>query len=348
MLLLETFRMQSNAAIVTTLRNAGAVLDSFVAYHRAIGFEHLFLFFDDPADPDFVRAGAMQGVTAIAHDARLRGIWRSLPGYRRHGASVDSEVMSRQLLNVEYAMGLARERACGWLLNIDVDELFFAPNESVGEHFAALAATPFETVSYLNYEAVPERDAIGDFFRDVNLFKLPCAAVEQQLAGPLAQAQQVTPQLKPFFHFYANGKSAVRLTPQPAQPVSVHAFRHEVGATRAVTSARHFVLHYACCGFETFWTKYRTLGNFADRWWGQYDITASIGTFHLDARDVVMRGNREEALAFYRERLAITDSARAERLIREGLLTRFDQPRTIIAQALTQRDKREAPAVRMP
>jgi hypothetical protein len=324
----------SAVAIVTTLRNAGVVLDSFVAYHRAIGFEHLFLFFDDPADPDLARAGAMQGVTAILHDARLREIWRSLPGYRRHGASVDSEVMSRQLLNVEYAMQLAREHGFGWLLNIDADELFLAPDGSVGDHFASVSATSVETVAYPNYEAVPERDAIGDFFRDIDLFKRPYSAVQREAPQALAAAQQNTPQLNPFFHFYANGKSAVRLTAEPPVPVSVHQFNHVGGHTVAATSRRCFVLHYACCGFETFWTKYATLGRFADRWWGQYDIAASIGSFHLEARDVVMRGNRDDALAFYRERLAISDVSRAEDLIREGLLTRIEEPRRIIARAL--------------
>jgi hypothetical protein len=323
----------SKVAIVTTLRNAGNVLDSFIAYHRAIGFAHLFLFFDDPGDPDLPRTRAMAGVTAIPHDDDLREIWRRLPGYRRFGASIDSEVMSRQLLNVEYAMGLAREHGFGWLLNIDADELFFAPNEGVSEHFARLFQAPIETVSYLNYEAVPERDAIGDFFREVDLFKLPFEPVTQQLGPVLARVQQDTPQLAPFFHFYSNGKSAVRLTGVPLEPAGVHHFQRATGAANAVRSRRQFVLHYACCGFEAFWTKYTTLGRFADRWWGEHDIAAAIGTFHLEARDVVLGGNREDALAFYRKRLAITDAARAKELIRLGLLTRFDQPRKIIARA---------------
>ena len=319
-------------AIVTTLRNAGKALNSFVAYHRAIGFAHLFLFFDDPADPDLHRARAMPDVTAFACDAALRETWKTLPAYAHHGAGVDSEVMSRQLLNVDYAMGLARERGHQWLLNIDVDELFFAPSQSVDEHFAALCATPIETVSYLNYEAVPERDEIDDYFREVDLFKLPLGAVQQHLAQPLARVQQIAPQLKPFFHFYSNGKSAVRLTDAPPKPAGVHQFQHATRATVAVASQRQFVLHYACCGFETFWKKYTTLGRFDDRWWGRHDIAASIGTFHLEARDVVMNGGREQALAFYRERLAISDRRRADELIRVGLLTRFDQPQKIIEQ----------------
>ena len=43
--------MTSRAAIVTTLRDSATVIESFVAYHRVIGFDHILLFFEDPADP---------------------------------------------------------------------------------------------------------------------------------------------------------------------------------------------------------------------------------------------------------------------------------------------------------
>jgi hypothetical protein len=326
-----TLHTQRNAAIVTTLRNAGAALDSFVAYHRAIGFARLFLFFDDPTEADLQRARTMPDVTAIACDASLREIWKALPGYRHFGATADSEVMSRQLLNVEHAMGLARAAGFDWLLNIDADELFFSPNQSVAEHFAELDAAGVETISYLNYEAVPEREAIDDYFREVDLFKLPLGPVQDGLASVLQRAQRDVPQLTPFFHFYSNGKSAVRVSVDGVEPDGVHRFRRIGGRIAAARSARQFVLHYACCGFEAFWTKYATLGRFADRWWGRYAIAESIGTFHLEARDVVTLEGREKARAFYRERLAITDKARAEELIRLGLLTRLDQPRRILS-----------------
>jgi len=331
-------------AIVTTLRNAGAVIDSFVAYHRAIGFQHLFLFFDDPADPNLEPARKMPDVTAIPHDAALRETWRTLPGYRYHERFIDSEVMSRQILNLEYAIALARKRKLDWLLSIDADELFFSPNENVRGHFAALSATPSETVSYPNYEAVPEVEAIDDFFREVDLFKVPWA--RQHLAEALGRAQQTTPQLRPFFHFYSNGKPAVRLTPNAPAPNGLHEFRRATGETIVGQSSGQCVLHYACCGFDAFWTKYTTLGHFADRWWDRLDIAAAIGPFHLEARNVVMKGGREQALAFYRERLAITDAKLADKLIEVGILTRLSRPRTIIARAMAaqgaERDSRAA------
>ena len=163
------------AAICTTLRNAGPVLDSFVAYHLAIGFERLYLFFDDPSDPDLPRASLHAAVTAIPNDARLREHWRSLPQYPEQSAFIDSEVMARQVLNTEFAMELARPDGFNWLLHIDADELFYSPLQSAAEHFEQVERQQLETVVYLNYEAIPERDEIGDFFREVDLFKVPPA-----------------------------------------------------------------------------------------------------------------------------------------------------------------------------
>ena len=90
------------------------------------------------------------------------------------------------------------------------------------------------------------------------------------------------------------------------------------------------MLHYACCGFETFWTKYVTLGRFSDRWWNRYDIVEAIGPFHLLARDVVASGDRDVARAFYRRRIALQDSRQIADLLACGILTRFPQPRLIL------------------
>jgi hypothetical protein len=278
----------------------------------------------------------MSGVTAIACDATLDKIWQTLPGYPQYGETTNTEVMSRQLLNVEHAMQLARARNCSWLLNIDSDELFFSPGASVGEHFAGLAAAPAETVIYPNCEAIPEREDITDYFREVELFKLPLDLVRLRLAPALAHAERTTPALNPFFHFYANGKSAVRLAAADMAPIGVHRFGRGAAPTAAAQSQRQFILHFACCGFDAFWTKYVTLGRFADKWWGKFDIADAIGPFHLDARDAVAAG-RDAALAFYRERVAVSDPDKAGELIRLGLATRLSMPRQIVDRALALR-----------
>lgn len=322
---------KGRAAIVTTLRNAGPVLDSFIAYHLAIGFAHMFLFFDDPADADMPRLAGHPSVTAIAHDSQLRESWTRLPQYRTQAPFVTREVMARQVLNVAHAMELARARGLDWLLNIDADELFYAPGGSASAHFAGLENEPVDTVNYPNYEAAPEREESGDFFREVTLFKVPPELNRVRLTPEGLRLLKSVPQLNPdFFHYYSAGKSAVRLSAHGMEPFGVHAFTRAEGETRAARNMQHFILHYAVCAFDAFWTKYATLGRFADSWWDTYDIEALIGTFHLEARDVVGRGNRDAALAFYRERVVIANPAQIEALMRYGFLARFTEPRRIL------------------
>lgn len=322
--------MTSHAAIVTTLRDSAAVIESFVAYHRAIGFDHIFLFFDDPDDPSLGWARGQPHVTAIPRDGALREAWSKLSRYAENAAHTEREVMARQVLNVQHAMNLARAKGLKWLLHIDADELFYAPDGDAAAHFAWLETTPIETVSYANFEAVPETEETGDFFRAVTLFKKP----KLLRAPPSADAKALidrSGQLAPnFFHFYDNGKSAVRLNAEGMLPKGVHSFVRP-GKYASAQSPQQFILHYACCGFEAFWQKYQTLGRFADQWWNKYDIVASIGPFHLQARDAVMTGDVEQARRFYRERVMIDDSELVAALMRHNLLARIDAPQKILA-----------------
>lgn len=322
----------SRAAIVTTLRDAAATLESFVGYHRAIGFSHFFLFFDDPADAMLSWARTQPDITAIARDGDLEKIWRSLSRWNEVGEHVDREVMSRQILNTEHTMAMARAMGLDWLLHIDADELFYVPGGDAAAHFAALAVRPPDVATYLNFEAVPEAEETGDFFRSVSLFKLPL------LQPPLPQAQALMARAgqraDAYFHFYGNGKSAVRLAAPGMLPGSVHGFSRP-GGHAAAQFRGPFILHYACSGFAAFWRKYAILGRFADKWWGKIDIAASIGRFHLEARDAVMAAmesdDPERARLFYRSRLMISDPALVTEMMRHGLLGRIHEPQKILA-----------------
>lgn len=314
-------------AIVTTLRDAGPLLDRFITWHTAAGFARLYLVFDDPADPDAARVSGRPGVTVIAHDAVLRDAWTAQTMFAALGDSTDTEVMARQILNAAVVMDRARRDGCSWLLHIDIDELFWSPDQSLADHFGALEAEAFEIVTYRNLEAAPEADEIDDPMGEVTLFKVPPDRLPTMPQAPLRQALQASPRFRQgIFNLYSNGKSAVRLDRPGLEPFGVHDFGRPHGGTTRATSARHFILHYACCGFQAFWDKYRRLGRFQDRWWGRYDIAAAIGPFHLQARDVVMNGDEAAARAFYRARVAIEDPVEAERLIAAGVLERITGP----------------------
>lgn len=335
--------MASKPAIVATLRNAAQILDSFISYHLAIGFEHIYLFFDDEHDPSFDVYRHHPSVTAIRHDGQLRQLWRTLPVWSVVGSFIDREVMARQCLNASLAMRLATERGCTWLLHIDIDELFLPSQKTVKDHFDEAESGPADVITYLNFEGVPEEPDIEDYFSEITLFKVPV-----RLLPPLTADQErliaATPQLsRQFFLYYENGKSAVRLG-HALQPQGVHGFAAWRGPTSQQTSHECYILHYPCAGFEHFWTKYRTLGRFPDRFWEQpallmktqgaapapQDIVKCQGAFHLEARDVVCTGRRDLAMEFFMERVVMRDPNRIASLIQNGLVTRIGAPRELI------------------
>jgi hypothetical protein len=72
----------SRAAVVATVKNFVAMADSWCSYHLGIGFAHLFLYFDDPAELaviDLASRFPASSVTAVPHDDRLRAAWSQMP-----------------------------------------------------------------------------------------------------------------------------------------------------------------------------------------------------------------------------------------------------------------------------
>ncbi|MGZ9100146.1 MAG: glycosyltransferase family 2 protein [Brevundimonas sp.] len=315
--------------IVTTLRNAGALLDDFIAWHRAVGFSRLYLVFDDPADPDRLRVAGQPGVEVIACDEVWRSRWRESPLFADIGASVVEEVMARQLLNASVVADIARSAGFDWLLHIDVDELFHPPGGDARALFDALQDRPVDVIAFPNMEAVPEREAVARPFAEVTLFKVPVERMGRIVSGnpTLADALRRSERFGAgFFNLYSNGKSAVRLDVPGLQPFGVHDFDRPDGSARRVRATDAVVLHYACCGLGSFTAKYQLLGRFADRWWNRYDIAAAIGPFHLQARDVVMGGDARAIADFYRDRVAITEPGEVRAWEGAGLLCRLPGP----------------------
>jgi hypothetical protein len=252
---------RSGTCIVTTLRAPGPSVESFVRYHRRIGFDHIFLFFDDPLDPDRERVRGIDGVTAIPCDEQLRAEQRHLKKYSVMSRFMEKEVMARQILNVESAINRARDLGMKWILHIDVDEAFYSPSRSVAEHFADLERRGLNAATFLNLEAVPERFDIEDCFREVTLFKVN----PYRLSAPAIKASAWS--RMGFFMGYQRGKAAARLESDLCVE-DVHRFRFAQRETRSATFWQPAILHYFDCGAAQFQRKYELLANSPEVHWG--------------------------------------------------------------------------------
>lgn len=345
--------MSLQLAIVSMLRNADAVLDSFITYHLAIGFTRLFLFFDNPRDPSIRQALKYPGVTVIRNDEKLQQLWRKTrlyttrPEYRQF---LDCQLRPRQLLNVEIGIQLALREKIDWLLHIDLDELFYLPHGTVQQHFQALTERGVRHVVYHNYESITETSEVNDYFREVTLFKRPLPNPQQ--AHQRAQTNRIIKSLPAFadnyFLYYDIGKSAARPV-HGLLPDSPHSFifpdqqalaltdpnlEHNLlkrATTQEILSEDGIILHYPCCGFEHFWRKYNALGKFPDKWLGKIPI-AQLLPFHVESRDIVMLRDKQAAREFYERHVVVKDEAAKQRLLAEGLACHVCEPARLLAE----------------
>ena len=364
-------------AITTMLKNPGPLLESYLTYHLSTGFDHIFLFFDDPHDPAILEAQSYRNVTVIRNDESLRRRWEKTISFttdREVREYANSLVMARQILNMEVALGLAVEKGIDWLLHIDVDELFYSPSQSVREHFQSLADHGISRAIYLNHEVIPESADVRDPFREATLFKKHPRTIEGKA---ISEEQQrlidECPQLpERFFFFYRNGKSVIR-SREGTLPSGPHGFtlpedrglrarlhtkafnskaaklagrfapefvrrlNQNLYPVRQVYSSDPMILHYPCCGFENFWNKYVNYGRFADTWMGKIDIAATMGSFTIESRDLVARGDRRLAKDFYTRRVVMSDPGQVAKLIDAGLLRRIEGPAALLEDLSVRR-----------
>ena len=131
--------------LVATVKAPEEQVLAFIAHHLSLGATHLWLYFDDPADPACPRVARLPRVTAtLCSDT----YWATRGGrHERH--------QNRQARNARTA-----QRACtlDWLGHVDVDEFLHAPRP-IAEILAEVPASvpdlrmePFEAM----HESLPD------------------------------------------------------------------------------------------------------------------------------------------------------------------------------------------------
>jgi hypothetical protein len=316
----------TTSAIATTLIGSNHVVDSFIRYHQRIGFDYLFLFFDDPAEADQVDFSHYKNVIPIPNNEALHGKWMATGLYRDRKDLVDfvsTEVMARQALNVQVAIEMCRDLNIKWLLHIDIDELFYSPGQSVGDHFNDLTLKNITNVSYCNYEAAPSSFEVNDYFREVKLFKKNPALFNKFQLAYLRQHTRYQDG-RQFFLYYQNGKSAASVA-TALQPKDVHSF---YSGTQTFFCRTAFILHYPVCGFHNFVEKYKTLGKFNDNWFGSVPINLP---FHLSARDINSQPDTQQMADFFKRHVLYTDEDENRQMLEAGLLEQIKRPSEILA-----------------
>lgn len=310
-------------AIVTTLRDAERYLDFFIRFHLSMGFIHIFLFFDDKDDESFKQYIGHSHLTIVRQSEELLGNWEKGSQYKLLGRYTKTECMARQILNVEIAIERARALNFDWLLHIDIDELFYCPRQNVSDFFRGLSRNGIEIANFVNHEAVVEKMYLENIFEDTHFFK------KNRRSLNASQKELIEASLEPdttYFSYYGNGKSAVRLS-KYVTPVGVHNFRYtnykrlnfiSKWKTKFIEPTP-CILHFACCDFDTFLEKYKTLGNFGDKWFDRGESIRNILPIHVKSRDICQQNELADVKEFYRVHFIEKDLKNLDLFLQEGI-----------------------------
>jgi len=185
-------------AIACMLRGAEAyVIDSFCRFHWVTGWNHIFLFFDDPEDKGIAHAKELEkfciskevegvGLSVIKMDAEW---WEKAKAQSRFFQRRDksdsfelvcklyekhNDVESKQMIVFDMALMEAQEMGIDWFANLDIDECVYTPKvqENSSRRFLGQRERSCQAVRLWNHEAVPEDMEGHDWFRESTLFQV--------------------------------------------------------------------------------------------------------------------------------------------------------------------------------
>ena len=317
-------------AIVTTLIDGEKIVDSFVNYHLRIGFDHIYLFFDDPSDSAIKLVRDRPAVTTIISDLFLMSKWTETRAYKRYAHfrdRIQAEPMARQILNAEIALEMAKKDDIDWILHIDIDELFYCPNQSVGRHFAHLENRGLFCQRYLNYEGIPEYESIDDYFLEVTLFKKnPRFFSVRQFANFRKYIN------KKLFNYYKIGKMAARVDAVLIPGIHDFIFREPYADKESakhdvnLVSSNPIILHYPCCGFDFFWQKFKRLGDFDPDSFGreQYET-------YRQSKGLIASNDEALARRYYHANIMYSE-IEIDMLLELGLAERINEPSKMLLE----------------
>ena len=346
---------EAGMGIVATVSAVDDVVRDWACFHRRAGFERLFLFLDGiddtpEGDAEAAAVGDAEGWTGWAvvrpsRRTRLDGLALT----PRYGPFVESEVMARQLLNAEVAVGDALAHGVGWLLHIDGDEMWTPPGEmTLREHVASLNARKMTTATYLNMEAVPRSSSARNIFTDTTVFKrnqITFTTEAQQAVFQRFHEVRVK-----YFQGYFVGKQAARVHAR-LLPDEVTNWQVPKGNRTAMALQRHatfdgpWILHFINADFDKWTAKFRQLGHFSDtvfdRSRAKLDADAdrsvlppemTVLPFHKWSRDMVLaHGDDTAAIRAEFERVSVLGDRARETMLRKQVLTAIRHVADVVA-----------------
>ncbi|MBK8255080.1 MAG: hypothetical protein IPK82_20770 [Polyangiaceae bacterium] len=325
---------QSNVAIVTTVRAPTADLGPWIYWHKHIGIERFYIFFDakpEPGRKPFSEAGvrfihvnkALQ--KRMAKDDFQKTYLPFAGDWEKPAASPD-ELTARQLCVVQAGLEMARSDGVPWLLHIDGDELFYPPNSDAQQHFNSLSQLGIGYVIYDNHEGLCEHTAVKEPFSEITLFTKNPRGIDP---SALDEALPYFQDRGGYFLAYANGKAAVQ-TRRGTLPAGAHGFHlplhYGLGRARFLSPA---ILHYPYSNFESYWRKVTRVRSYSEQM--LLGAPWNPPLFEVASVRLAQVGAEAAARLFFERATVLKNKANRQKWLKTGVLTRITDVANVVS-----------------
>lgn len=238
-------------ALTTCVRDEAEALPDWLAYHRRLGVDRVYVYLDRCQDGSAAAVRDHPYATAIPADAPDGLVW----------------LTEHQNRCAEDALARARDDGCSWLLHLDVDELAWGgtpiapgpdPDDGLLPPLVADLPDEVDSVRLLPLEVVPERRLAHQPHWRFAHVQHPRVLARDVLDPGTGDVVRLTRLLA-----HPRGKVLVR-TASPVQPIDAHGWsRHGAPATEV---QRGWHLHEVTTSPQQWRTKYAKLAFEPERW----------------------------------------------------------------------------------
>lgn len=225
---------------VTTLRAPLSETIDFIIYHLNIGYDHLFLFFDDPNDAV---------INEVCNNARLTCISCDSLHWNNVGCKKNSKIEVRQQKNADLALLWAREQGFDWISHIDSDELIYSVKP-----IKTVLSSLSKSVTHLwlpTREAVPDKLEYSKPYQEISLFRVLPSREFNHFMGKNIDAFYNGEFLRGH-----EGKSIVRVTDDVKSLVLHFPIFYNDAKSKLAVDCKVGLLHFDCYNFSAWYTKW--------------------------------------------------------------------------------------------
>jgi hypothetical protein len=278
-------------------------LEPFVNYHLNVGIDHMFLLFDDPQDSAIDHFSKMSNITCIRCD---EAYWDG------HPKEKVNMFVYRQRRNANYAFSLAKKMCFDWIIHIDADELIHYENGNIKEELSK--KNEIDGIIYKPLECVHSKESYNNIFKEIDTFKnrscmerkLHIYHLKRLLASMLFCKKIFK---LGFYKAHIEGKSATRIS-NTIRAIGIHKPepKKENSFLKLKYSKNGFLLHYDCCGYES-WKK---------KWIMRHDGTCYLKGMSNRRRqqfnqfvEIYQKGNEQLLNELFRELYFVTPYERS-------------------------------------